>query len=383
MERLLTRNLVESLAGFEAKGRPVTSVYLGFELSREHRRAALAHLKDLVGKNWDKILNGRPREEKSAIKNDVNAFLQFLEKMPKVEVSGLAMYSCSQAGFFETIGVDLPFEPQLVVADRPAVAPLVAALDEFKRIAVCLVDRRGARLYEYFMGRMKEVGVFSDDVPGRVRVGGWLGYEESRISRHVHEHESFHLKNIADILFEQFKLRGFDWLFLGVRQELRDEVERALHTYVHERLKGYIDADVTASSDEVKKLTYKKAERLKAEENRSLAQRLVDAAASGAKAVTGIKSVLDALNRGSVATLLVREGFSAKGRLCENCGTLGLRRTSCNVCQTAMTPQDNIAGKAEMAAFGQGAVVKHVKTESALDPYEGIGAFVRFGQKKR
>ncbi len=222
MERLLTRRLVENLGAFSADGAPVTSVYLGLEPSREYRRAALVHLKDIVSNNWDKVMDGRSRGEKTMIEKDIDAFTNFIEKMPRVEVQGLAMYSCADKGFFEQVGVAVPFR-QMIVADRPAVAPLINALDNYRRIAVCLVDRRSARLYEYFMGRIEEIEVFSDDVPGRVRVSGfgarvaniqgssglrgrvktagWAGYRDAKNARHIQQHEMAHLKNVADVLF--------------------------------------------------------------------------------------------------------------------------------------------------------------------------------------
>ena len=403
MERLLTRRLVIGLAAYDANGLPVTSVYLGLEPSREYRKTALVHLKDLVADNRDKIMDGRSRAEKALLQKDIGAFRGFLEKMPHVGVRGLAMYSSSGSGFFEQLGIAVPFRPQMIVAGRPAVAPLIAALDEYKRIAICLVDRRTARLYEYFMGRMEQIEALSDAVPGRVRVGGvtarmttfaggsgargrvkaggWAGFRESKNMRHIQEHEHAHFRNVAEVLFEQFKLRGFDWLFLGARNETREIMDGLLHPYVRERLKAYVDADAHTPTDELRKVTVDVAERLKAQENDSLVERLIAVSGGKGLAVTGLRATLEAVNTANVATLLIRENLSAKGVICNRCGTLGVRSSDCKACGKRMTPVDDVVEQAIDMAVAGGATVKRIRRESRIDEVEGIGALLRFPRK--
>jgi peptide chain release factor subunit 1 len=272
----------------------------------------------------------------------------------------------------------VPFRPEVIVADRPAIAPLLGVFDDFKRIAVCLVDRRGAKLYEYFMGRMEEIWVLSDDVPGRMKFAGWGGYEEGHIQRHVLAHEYAHFKNVAEVLFEQFKVRGFDWLFLGIKTEAREEMERTLHTYVRERLKGYIEVAPPATDAKVKRLTQELAQKLKSEDDAKLAERLVQTASGRGLAVAGLQKTLEAINMAGVATLVVKRGASQKGLVCQGCGMLGLKRSDCRNCGDGMEQIDNVIERAEAAAVAQGAVVRHISADSVLDKADGIGAFVRF-----
>ncbi len=382
MERLLTKKLIANLGGMRGKGVPVTSVYLGLESAADGKHQLIAQFKDLAGKNGSAIFEGRSQSEKASIKRDVERCAEFLENIHKIDVRGLALFSCAGRDAFETVGVPVPFRPHMVVAQRAAIAPLIAALDEFKRIAVCLVDRREARLFEYFMGRMEEVASFVDEVPGRVRVGGRFGTEEARISRHIQSHEYEHFKNVADVLFEQFKVRGFDWLFLGVRPELRENVEHVLHSYVRSHLKGYIDATFKTPAKEVKKMTIELAERLRLDENERLVERLIVAAMSGGQAVLGLSKTLRAINMAAVSRLIVRAGAAGKGMACESCAYLGLRRRECELCGRRMKKHENIIDLAEEAATAVGAEISHVNVESRLDDFDGIGAFVRFPVKK-
>jgi peptide subunit release factor 1 (eRF1) len=334
-----------------------------------------------VAENLEKALEGRTHAEKASIRADVEKFTDFLAKMPKMDVSGIGMFSCSGRDFFETVGVLTPFRPQLIVSRRPAIAPLVAILEDYKRIAVCIVDRRSAVLYEYFMGRMEEVTAFRDDVPGRVKVAGWAGWQESNIARSIEHQEMVHLKNAAEVLFERFRLGGFEWLFLGVRPELREALESVLHTYVRERLKGHIDALITTPQEEIRLKTMALAEKLKDEDNVRMVQRLVETAGASGPAVVGLQRVLEALNRSAVSTLVLRAGTVHKGVLCVDCGLLGIKRSDCSLCGENMDMYDNIIDAVEEAAMAQGASIRHINADSPLDKHEGIGAFTRFAIK--
>ncbi len=382
MERLLTRKLVDEITEVGGNGAPVTSVYLGTEGSAGGKQQLISQFKDLVNSGGVRLYEGRSHNEKSSIKSDMSRITGFLASIRKVDVRGLAMFSCSGNDVFETLGVSMPFRPHLIVDSKPAVAPLLAALDEFRRIAVCVVDRRDARLYEYFMGRMEEIASFVDEVPARVRVAGWGGYEESRIARHIASHEYEHYKNVAEALFQEFKLRGFDWLFLGVRPELRDDFERALHSYVSSRLKGFIDATYKTSLSNVRKTTMGLAEELKIKDNVRLVEKLVAAAKSGNHAVVGVRDTFKALNMAAAGRLVVRGGLSRGGVLCRACGCLGLKSRNCPLCGGRMSAVEDAIGVAEEIAAASGVEIKHVSCESPLDDFEGIGAFLRFPLSK-
>lgn len=382
MERLLTRPLVTNLGSFDAGGAPVVSAYLGIDNATDFRGTVLARFKSLVAENQSRLFAGRSGDDETAVREDIEKISAFISNMRKIDIQGLAVFSCSRKGFFETLGVPAPFRPQLIVSLRPAVAPLVAMLEDYKRVAVCIVDRRNAKLYEYFMGRIGEVTAFTDDVPGRVRVAGWAGWQETKIAHHIEKAEMIHLRNAAELLFEQFRLRGFDWLFLGVRPEMRETFTGVLHTYVRERLKGYLDVQMATPSEEVRQKTTQLAAKLKSDGLKALAQRVVETAGAGGPAVTGLQRTLEALNLSAVDTLILRSGASVKGVVCKDCGLLGLKRSDCSLCGDSMQPVENILDAAEEAALAQGARIRHIANgETALDRCEGIGALTRFPVK--
>ena len=378
MERLLTRRLVANIGNFDSGGAPVTSVYLALARSKGFRKTALLEFKDLVTKNAEAIYEGRTHAEKESIKQDIQKVADFLDTVKIPDVAGVALFSCSQKGFFEKLGLPMAFPPQVIVAHRPSIAPLVTILEDYKRISICAVDRRSARLFEYFMGRVEEVTAFSDHVPGRVKVAGWGGWQESNISRSIEHQETVHLKNTAEVLHEQFRLRGADWPFLAARPDMREAFERVLPAYLRERLTGYIDVTFTSTIDQVRVKTMELADKLKSDESHKTVDRLIETASASGPAVLGLRKVIEALNLSAVGTLVVRQGLTARGVLCGGCGLLGIKKTDCHLCGKGMEHMDNIVEAVEEAALAQGAGIRHVAAESALDKHEGIGAFTRF-----
>jgi len=378
MERLLTRRLVANIGNFDSSGAPVTSVYLRLARSKGFRKTALVEFKDLVTENSEAIYQGRTHADKQSIKQDVRKIVDFLDTLKIPDVAGVALFSCSREGFFEQLGLPVAFPPQIIVALRPSIAPLVTILEDYKRISICAVDRRSARLFEYFMGRVEEVTALSDNVPGRVKVAGWGGWQESNISRSIEHQEMAHLKNTAEVLHEQFRLRGADWLFLAARPDTREAFERVLPASLRERLKGYVDVTFTSTIDQVRAKTMELADKLKSSESRKTVDRLVETASSGGPAVLGLRKVIEALNLSAVGTLVVRQGLAAGGVLCGGCGLLGIRKTACRLCGKGMQHMDNIIEAVEEAALAQGAGIRHVAAGSPLDGHDGIGAFTRF-----
>ncbi len=158
-------------------------------------------------------------------------------------------------------------------------------------------------------------------------------------------------------------------------------MEHVLHTYVRERLKGYLDADAHTGLDDLRRMTMEMAEGLKAEETAAIVEQLVATAGASGLAVTGFKKTLEALNMAAVSTLVLRDDAASKGVICNKCGFLGLRRADCRRCGKGMTAVEDIVEPAVETATAHGAVVRRIKADSPLDGLGGIGAFLRFPLK--
>ena len=136
---------------------------------------------------------------------------------------------------------------------------------------------------------------------------------------------------------------------------------------------------MTATAAEVLERSMQVEEEMEERQEHQTVERLLAEAAAGRNAVTGLGAVLDALNDGRVATLVVPFGLEAKGMRCTECGRLAERGTRCRNCGGPLEPVPDVVETAVGAALRQGAKVETVSfmASESLDGAQ-IGAFLRF-----
>jgi peptide subunit release factor 1 (eRF1) len=90
--------------------------------------------------------------------------------------------------------------------------------------------------------------------------------------------------------------------------------------------------------------------------------------------------VLLALHERRVDTLVVQEGFSARGTRCPQCGWLGVSAApQCPADGTITEPVANVVDAAVAEAFGQDAHVRYLPlTATELETKGSIAALLRF-----
>lgn len=113
------------------------------------------------------------------------------------------------------------------------------------------------------------------------------------------------------------------------------------------------------------------------EEERRLVEEAIERVAAGGLGATGLEWCLMAANEHAIQLLLVNDDEQAPGRMCDNCGWLGLEGEECAVDggRTRKTP-DVID---EMAALvvDTGGRVEHVYVDTPLSQHV-VAAFLRF-----
>jgi peptide subunit release factor 1 (eRF1) len=98
------------------------------------------------------------------------------------------------------------------------------------------------------------------------------------------------------------------------------------------------------------------------------------------RAAAGLSDVLTAVHERRVDTLIVREGFTAKGTRCPQCGWMGQSAGGqCPADGTMTEVVDNIVEAAVGRAFGQDARVRYLAPdEGDLEQHGSIAALLRF-----
>ena len=136
---------------------------------------------------------------------------------------------------------------EVTIDDSPFIEPL-AGMPGDDGYGVALINRKVARILAGGAGRMREVISFADDVHPWHDQGGW---SQSRFQRGIEKEVKDHLKHANDELFKLFKRGVVQRLIIGCPDEMRGEVENTLHSYLRERIAGWLDIDVRARPAEV------------------------------------------------------------------------------------------------------------------------------------
>ena len=329
-----SRKQIQALLRFKSDNFLATSFFIDTDKSRLTKKQIAVSFKNLLhqGRTQLEALEA-DRRTKDSLALDLEKIGRFgTQVLPTFTAPGLALFSCASENFWQEFS--LPRAPRNhIFFDRtPYVRPLSSIMDEYRHICAFWLDRQTACWYSIFMGEISLLETLSSDVPGRVKEGGWQGYESKRIERHIDAHLREHFKKGAQKTFDLFKRDRFDWLFLGSKEEYRSDIEPLLHPYLRERLKGWIKTNSNDSEDKILKQAIEIETKLRKEEERALVQSLITELEKGGRAVSGVREVLRRLNTAEVQALVVTRNFSAEGRACPKCRFLYADELQCPVC---------------------------------------------------
>jgi peptide chain release factor subunit 1 len=227
------------------------------------------------------------------------------------------------------------------------------------------------------MGEIEEQSAIFSEVPPKVREAGWYGLSEKRIERHIDFHLDSYLKKVGDLVLRHFREKGFDWLLLGAQPEISGEMERALPSFLRQRLKKTFRIDINASPQAVLKKTLEFGQEIKREEDRALVSRLMNSLKPRGFGISGIHETLSCLHEGNVHTLLLEEGYVQEGARCSRCGFMGLIPGICPICGEKMMAVPDIVDEAVENAINRGCEVLHMAPGSGLESMGRIGAVLR------
>jgi peptide chain release factor subunit 1 len=378
----IDQETLRKLAAWNADGVPVASLYLDVDGRRYPRKQDYTLRFETLCHELQRQAEPLGKQAVWSVAKDTRRMQEYLASLDRGHIRGLAMFSASGAGLWHAVAVPTPVPDCATVADQPYVLRLEALLQTYETFCTALVDRERARIFLSRLGAIAEQTDVLDDVPGKHDQGGWA---QARYQRHIEDHVARHLKHTGELLLRLFKRNGFDHLILAGPDEVLAELERTLHDYLTRRIVARISLPRTSSPDQVLERSLAVEERVQAERERSIRDRVVAESAAGRHAVTGLPAVLDALNEGRVDTLVAPFGVSAEGRRCASCGRLEASngspasRGKCRTCGGEMEPVRDVVESAVAAALRQRSRVESLPFTGAEGLGQGmIGALLRY-----
>ena len=317
-------------------------------------------------------------DERTALERDIERVAERLRAGGDTEgARGLAVFASEAAGLFEILKLPRPVAHQVAIADHPCVEPL-ARIGTGELWWLALVDRRRVRLLTGTTDGLLEVWRQDDETKGQHSDGGW---SQSRYQRSVAKEAEDHLRAVASELQRRLRATRIAGLVLGGQKETVKQFKGLLHPDVAKCVQGQFDADVwNSSGDDVLAAARPVLDELTARRDAELLERIDQGLGTGGRAVKGLNDVLPAVHERRIDTLVVQEGFTAKGVCCPQCGWLGV--SAGGQCPADGTMTDVVENIVEMAvgrALGQDAGVRYLPVvDTDIESKGSIAALLRF-----
>src|SRR5436190_8525110 len=306
------RQRLRALAALRPDGHKVLSLYLNLDPSEfPTPRDRAVELDSLLGAVERELReDSLTHAQREALKRDLAHVRSFFEReFDASGTRGVAVFSASAIDFFDVHRLARPIRSEVAIDDSPFIEPLTS-VPGGDGYCVLLVNRQVARILCGGADGMREVIRIVDDVHRWHDQGGW---SQARYQRGIQKETKDHLKHACDELFKLSKRGIVQRLIIASPEEMRGEVEHTLHSYLRDRIAGWLDIDVKARPADVAREAAAIIERDERAREREWLDRLKSEVGRNARGTTGLADTLAALNERKVQVLLVQEGFRAPG----------------------------------------------------------------------
>jgi peptide subunit release factor 1 (eRF1) len=355
---------------------PVVSAYLNTRWTDEHQRERTrVFLKGELRRAREGCLTEGLARELDWIEAEAETVIG---QTSHADAHGVALFACSALGLREVIPVRAPLENAVIVADRPFLRPLAAALAKSPPALVVFVDTESARLIPVLDGGPGEEVRLDSEVPGHHRRGGWAQLAQSRYRRHIEERRGQHLEAVSEALGRLVEEHGLERIVIAGSPDSASAFREALPSAIAERVAGVVSGDRHEPASELAARGVDLIGRVGALETAAAVDAILTEAAKGGRAAASLEEVLEAVRRGAVDRLYLLRGFQEGGRVCTGCAALQPGDGAvCRLCRRSTSPVE--LGEAMVTrTIAAGGAVTTVDAHAALSAIGGIAARLRF-----
>jgi peptide subunit release factor 1 (eRF1) len=385
---MMTRDDLRELAQFQLESEDNCALSFYFQPrtphNKSHREEAIL-AKDLVRQALRELKANSAHKPNGSTAEALGRILRIAEGLDGDRAHAKAVFACARTQFWREF--DLPPQlagTRLVVGRRFYLRPLAELLGAQPRLGVAVVDRQRARLFDLRLDVLTEREGLFRPLPRRGRSDGYAGYDAGHAERRVADDALHHFKHVAERLKEQAEQGVWERLIIGCHEQNWPELEAQLHPYVAQRLLGHFPADVhTASAEQISEQASRILLEFVEERRRKLVESALNQARGHGRGVTGLRKVLEAVERGEAQTLMIGEGFTAHAVECSACGHLDSHLvSSCAVCGAKTHELEDIGEALVPLAIRHDTELLYVADNAELDRVGNIAALLRYQTQK-
>jgi peptide chain release factor subunit 1 len=300
---------LQDLLAFDAGDATVVSLYLNADNSQQSTEIIKLQARALL-------------KESECPDEDASAIEHYLELSHEWGSPGLALFSCAGKGFFRAIPSAVAFRNRVRLSARPHLKPLTHLMDHYAHYGVVLVDRVGARFFEYHLGELQETaGTAGEDVR-KLKLGGGssrggtataTGQRGGQTGRHEEETAQRNLREAAAAAQRFFAGRPIRRLFLAGTAANVAQFRDYLNKQLQSRVAGTFALDMTSGEHEVRARSLELLQKANTLREQQLVRQMITTASKGGNAVLGLADTLRTVSEGRVETLVLSDGYRAQG----------------------------------------------------------------------
>ena len=373
---MITQEDLQELLAFDAEGAEVLSLYLNADTSQQTSETIKLQVRTML-------------KETEGFDADSAVIERYLDFSHDWGIPGLAIFSCAPRDFFRAYPAAIPFRSRLRTGRRPNLKPLSHLLDYYANYGVIVIDRVGARFFQYHLGELqKSAGTLGDDVRklklggGSARGGGATsatGQRGGQGGRHEEEVASRNMREAAEAAQKFFAKRPIRRLFVGGTAENVAQFRDNLTKQLQSRIAGTFAIEANAGEKEVHHLALDLLQQANAEREHKLVSTLITTAAKGGNPVTGVDSTLRSIGEGRVQTLVVSDGFRSPGFIDQNSNFLSVYEIDHSpYSDDPLVAVKDIIEEAVLSTLEQGGMVEVIRDNPDLENAGRIGALLRY-----
>lgn len=369
---------LEGLSGIESPSATILSVYLTLHPEQREWASIRPRLRNLMDPVEKLAASGDLGHDTSmALRSAAERVVEMAETLERLPGRGAAIFICDELGLDEQLTLPGGIWDCAVVGPAPYLRPLQAVLDEHRRIAVVVLDSRGAEIYTYYMGELHGRQLIEAEELRKSNLAGWHGLEEVRHRQHAEDVRNRLFREVAERVGRMGRRGDIELVLIGGHHD----ATQALLPYLEPRARDLAETFVIDLHTLTPAMLIERiGEMERTYEQREEAREVDDVyslAGNGELGAVGVDSVLEAASDNAISRLLVHDGATMRGSVCGSCGALFRPTETCMRCGADTRAVPDVLEALSRAVVDAGGTVEHVMSETRLAT-DVVAARVRF-----
>lgn len=250
----------------------------------------------------------------------------------------VAIFACADLGLLEVLPLRCEVAERAVLAARPHIRLLLAALQRCPAYRVAVVDRRHAWVFAITGDEIETITTPTAAAVPSPGFGGWYGLDTYRVQQRVIQLSRRHYRDTAALLEQVMRHGEREPLVIGGHEDGIPEFLASLPPTVREAFAGSFTADLhTLTPARVRDLAAPVIARWTDQGAQRLATGILQMPPGGPVAI-GLPACLTAVNGHAVEQLVAPDDGLVPGYVCGRCGLLGVAADSCPDWERAAQP---------------------------------------------